>query len=96
MKIARKTSCLNSGQSRYFIENLGRLNIYMLMTAVVVRLRYCRTPGSGCFVNISNLNISNMPVFLSKKFEKLLQLLSLFQKKKISVFGYKALKHLAS
>ena len=50
------------------------------------------------FTKISNINISNMPIFLSKKIEILLQCKSFshFSTKNISVFGNKVAKHLTS
>ena len=50
------------------------------------------------FVKISNVNISNMLLFLLKKCEKLLQCKSFshFFDKNIIVFGYKVVKHLTS
>ena len=58
-------------------------------------------PGSSCskltmslvniFFKISNVNISNMPIFFVEKIISLI-----FSTKNISVFGYKVVKHLTA
>ena len=51
-------------------------------------------------VKISNVNISNKPIFLLQKCEMLLHLNAkaslIFSTKNFSVFGYKVIKHLMS
>ena len=79
----------------------------MCMTVLLCRLEVCGwlvfySSGPGCsklttslvnVIKISNLNISNKPIFFV---EKMCEASLIFSTKNFSVFGYKVVKHLTS
>ena len=72
---------------------------FMLLFQIWAQLFKTNDIVSQRVVKISNVNISNKPIFFVEKMCEafaLQKLLSFFQQKNFSAFGYKIIKHLTS